>query len=77
MSSLTHGKQITIDTYYEGKIVGTKHEYETTVFTDNSYLLKQIIELLGTLTRGETNKLNLELKLDGKGRYRLTSRWVA
>lgn len=76
MSSLSHGKKITIDTIYDGKVSATKHEYEKSQFTDKNYLLKEVIESLSVITSGESKKLHLEICIDNKDRYRLVSRWV-
>lgn len=76
MSSIQHGRRITAETIYDGRVASTTHEFETSQFTDKQYLLKEVIDLLGTVSRGETSKLTIEVCVDKKQRYRLISRWV-
>lgn len=76
MSDLIHGKRITTETYYDGSVASTKQEIETDQFTDKQFILKEIIDLLGTINRGETTKLTIEVLIDKKNRYRLVSRRV-
>lgn len=75
--SIQYGKHITAETIHGGEVTGIKHEYETSSFTDKQYLLKDVIDLLGTVSRGETSKLTIEVCVDKKNRYRLVSRWTA
>jgi hypothetical protein len=73
---MNHGKTITTQSYYDGVITGTKQELEVSLFTDKATLLKDLIDALAVITRGETSKLTLEICVDSKGRYRLVKRWA-
>lgn len=73
---MNHGKIITTDKYYEGKVTETIKEMEESVFTDKGTVLKEVIIALSLVSKGETTKLQLEVCLDKHGRYRLIKRWV-
>jgi hypothetical protein len=64
-----------IDSYYNGILVSSKQETEISQFTSKETLLKDVIEALGVINAGETNKLTLEICIDTKGRYRLIKKW--
>lgn len=76
MSTIKYGKRIITETYYDGTVASSKEELEFDKFTDKQMMLKDIIETLGTINRGETKRLVIEICVDSKNRYRLTSRWV-
>lgn len=69
------GRLITSETYYEGQVTRSITEMEVSVITDRDTLLKEIIEALTPLTKGDTHKINLEVCIDNKGKYRLVKRW--
>lgn len=71
---IKHGKRIT-ETIYDGVMVKTLEDNVSEVFTDQQFLLKEIIEGLGVITSGQTRKLEIEVCLDKRDRYKLTQRW--
>lgn len=76
MSNLPlHGKVITTESYYDGNLSHTKREFEVSVFTDNDTILKDIIDGLGVLTKGETDRVQFDIAVQN-GRYRLIRRWT-
>lgn len=74
---LVHGKQTTTISYYEGDVASTKILYEVPLFTTKETLLKDMIEAMDVLTSGGTQKLELCIHIDSKGRYKLTKSWTA
>jgi len=76
MSSPMHGKTIATVTYYEGDIINTKNEIEQSLYSTKENLLKDIIDALLVLNSKESNKLDLEICIDNKGRYRIIKKWV-
>lgn len=76
MFNIEHGKMITIQSYYNGDLSNTKQEYEVSIFSNKDMILKDIIEAMSVLTKGETHKLNLDIAIDQQGRYRLTRKWT-
>lgn len=77
MSKIQHGKQITIESYYDGQLTATKHEYEMSVFSSKDAILKDVIEALAVISSGQSHKLSLEICIDSKGRHRLIKKWIA
>lgn len=73
--TLQHGKLITTQSYYDGTIVSTKHEYEMSILSSKGTILKDIIEAMALISKGETRKLTLDVCIDVKGRYRLIKKW--
>lgn len=76
MYKLEFGKRIITETYYEGAVTKTKEEFEQPVYTNKREALKTIIDALTVITEGQTSKLNIEVCVDNKGRYKVTKRWV-
>lgn len=72
---ITYGRRITQQVYYEGRLTGTVEQVEQEMFTDRNRMLKDVIEALAVITSGQTKKLELDIQLDSKGRYKLTQRW--
>ena len=76
MSNILHGKRTTIESFYEGELRSTKHEMEVSQFSTRNDLLKDIIDALSVINKGETKKLTVEVCIDEKGRYRLVKKWL-
>lgn len=74
--NILHGKQITIQSYYEGAIASTKHELEVSLFSSKESILRDVIEAMSVISSGESKKLELSVCVDSHGRYRLVKRWV-
>jgi hypothetical protein len=70
-----HGKIIKTDSYYDGQVTSSKEEREQSLFTDKQNILKDIIDALGIINSGETDKLSIEVCLDKQRRYRLIKKW--
>lgn len=70
-----HGKVITTESYYDGEVTSIRKEQEQSLFTDKQNILKEIIEALGIINSGETDKLSIEVCLDKQRRYRLVKKW--
>jgi len=75
MSSIDYGKEITTKSYFAGELAATKCEFEQTVLSDKTMLLKDIIDAISILSKGETNKMIIELRVDDKQVYHLKKRW--
>ena len=75
MSELLHGKKIIIESYFNGDLTKTQEEFEVNIFTTKETILKDIIEALAVVTKGETTRLNLEIMVDKQGRYRIIKHW--
>lgn len=71
-----HGKVITTESYYDGNLSHTKQEFEVSLFTDNNTIIKDIIDGLGVLTKGETDRVQFDITVQN-GKYRLIRRWTA
>jgi hypothetical protein len=72
-----YGKEITTKSYFAGELSATKYEYEQTVLSDVNSILKDIIEAIGMLNKGETTKMTLELRVDERKVYHIKKRWSA
>lgn len=75
--NIQHGKRIITESYYDGTLSATKHEYEVSIFCTPSTVLRDVIEAMATITSGSTHKLSLEICIDKQGRYRLVKKWVS
>lgn len=75
-SDMKHGKKILTETYYDGQVVGAASEWQSEMFTDKQYIMRDVIDSLTPLTTGLTHKLTIEVTIDKKNRYKLTQRWV-
>lgn len=75
MSDMQYGKKITIESYEAGSLTQTRVQYELPLFTSREQLLHDIIDALAVITKGETTKLEIEIAVDSKGRYKLIKRW--
>lgn len=77
MTSITpqHGKLIITQSYYDGTIASTKHEYEMSIFSTKEGILRDVIDAMGVVASGETHKLTLEICVDKQLRYRLIKKW--
>jgi hypothetical protein len=75
MSDIIHGRRIVTEVYYEGIIARNEEQYELEQFTDRNAMLKDVIDALAVITNGTSDKLELEICVDKKGRYKLTRRW--
>lgn len=73
---MTHGKVITSEHFYEGKVTKAQQEIEHSIFTDKQTILKDIIEALSVVSSGESDKLCLEISINKQKRYRLIKRWT-
>ena len=71
---IQHGKQITTTSYYDGLVASTKQEYEVSLFSTKENILKDMIDAMSLISRGETHKLALEISVEGQ-RYRLKKKW--
>lgn len=69
------GRLITSETYYEGQVKLVTKDMEVSIITDRDSVLKHIIESLEPLTKGDTDKVNLDVYIDNKGQYRIIKRW--
>lgn len=76
MFEISHGHRITTDAYFDGQLASSKQEIEISQFTTKEMLLKDIIEALSVISKGETNKLDIGIRVDQHGRYRLIRKWV-
>lgn len=70
------GKETVITNIYDGEKVSVKREHEMSVLLDKPELLKQMIDSLGIINSGQTRKLNIEVCLDSRGRYKMVTRWL-
>lgn len=76
MYKIEHGHIITTEAYYNGELSSSKQEMEVSIFSTKDTILKDIIDSLGIISGGTSNKLQLEIKVDKEGRYRLVKRWL-
>jgi hypothetical protein len=70
-----HGKIIVSTSYYDGIVASIKNEYEVSLFTTKECILKDVIDALTLINKGETHKMSLDITVDSKGRYRLLKKW--
>lgn len=75
MIDLQHGKIITTESYYDGALTTTKKEAVVSVFSTKEQLLKDIIDALAVLNQG-THSLDISVKIDTQGRYRIIRKWA-
>jgi hypothetical protein len=76
MSSIEHGHVITTEAYYNGELASSKQEIEVSIFSTKDTILKDIIDSLGIISGGTSNKLQLNIQVDPQGRYRLIKKWL-
>jgi hypothetical protein len=74
--NIEHGKRITTESFYEGKLSSSKQELEISLFTTREAILKDIIDALSLLSSSQTTKLDLCVQVDTQGRYRLIKKWM-
>ena len=70
-----HGKHTTIQSYYEGQVVSTKDEMEVSLFTTKESILKDVVDALSLINRGDTKKLEICVQVDDKKRMRMIKKW--
>lgn len=76
MIDIRFGKETVITNIYDGQEVSVKREHEMSVLLDKPELLKQMIDSLGIINSGQTRKLNIEIVIDSKERYKMVTRWL-
>lgn len=76
MYSIEHGHVITTEAYYNGELASSKQEIEVSIFSTKDTILKDIIDSLGIINGGTSNKLQLNIQVDAQGRYRLIKKWL-
>ena len=75
MSDIQHGKTIVSTSYYDGVVSSIKQEMEVSIFSAKETILKDVIDALTLINKGETHKMTLEITVDNHGRYRLVKKW--
>lgn len=75
MTEIIHGKRIVTQKYYDGQVIGNVESFEIEKFSDRNTMFKDVIDALAVITQGQTHKLELEIRLDKRGRYTITRRW--
>ena len=76
MFEIQHGHKITIDSYFDGQLASSKQEIEISQFSSKEEILKDVIDALSVISKGSTNKLDICIKIDSQGRYRLIKKWI-
>jgi len=76
MYSIDHGHSIVTESYFDGKLSSSKQEIEISMFSTKESLLRDIIDALAVISSAETDRLNIDIKLDQKGRYLLRKKWT-
>ena len=76
MSDIQHGKTIVSTSYYDGVVSSIKQEMEVSIFSAKETILKDVIDALTLINKGETHKMTLEITVDNHGRYRLVKKWA-
>jgi hypothetical protein len=74
-TTIKHGKLITTSSFYDGKEVSQKQEFEVSIYSTKQTILNDIIDAMGVISTGESSKLELCIKVDVRGRYQLVKRW--
>jgi hypothetical protein len=75
MIDIKHGKRIVTKSYYDGQVVSEHEELEVSLYSSRESILKDVIDSMLVISKGETHKLELEICIDKLGRYRLIKRW--
>ena len=76
MSDIPHGHRITTESFFNGDLMSSKQEIELSLFSSRETILKDIIEALEVISSGSSNKLDITIKVDTQGRYRISKRWI-
>ena len=76
MYEIDHGHSIITESYFDGKLASSKQEIEISMFSTKESLLRDIIDALAVISSAETDRLNIDIKLDQKGRYLLRKKWT-
>lgn len=72
---IQHGKKITSISYYDGLPISTREELEISVISSRESILKDVIDAMVVVSKGQTHRLTLEIEINSKGRYRLIKKW--
>ena len=73
--NIQHGKKCTTVSYYDGCPTSTKEEYEVSIISSRENILKDVIDSMIVISKGESHRLTMEIEVNAKGRYRLIRRW--
>lgn len=73
---MQYGKLITIESYDNNELTATRHQYEVPVYAEFKDVPAEIFTALSVITKGMTTKLEIEIKIDSQGRYRITKKWI-
>lgn len=69
---MKHGKIITTESYYDGKLAKTsKHCQESIEITDNAQLLTSVMDALDLIALSDGNEIRLTVKRNKLGQLRL------
>lgn len=72
---MEYGKKITTESYEKGELTATRHHYEIPVMTSRVNILNDLIDSLAPLTKGDCNKLELDIRIDRQGRWKLVKKY--
>ena len=77
MTEILHGHRIVTESYFDGRLVNTKEDFDIPIFTTRETMLKDIIDAIAVISNRSTRELTINLKLDDKDRIKLTKKWRA
>ncbi len=73
--NIQHGKSIITTSYYDGTPTSTREEFEVSLISSRENILRDVIDAMIVINKGESHKLTIEIEVNSKGRYRLIKKW--
>lgn len=76
MIDIKHGRLTTTVSYFDGEVASEKKQVEMSLFSSKETILKDVIDALSLISRGDTTKLEMEVIVDQQGRLRFVKKWL-
>ena len=74
-ANIQYGKIITTQNVVDWELAPEKTDYEVSKFSTKETFLKDVIDSLAPINSGQTNKLEICIKTDDKGRIHIIRKW--
>jgi len=75
-AEIQYGKIITTQNVIDWELTPSKVEREVSLFTTKDTLIKDLIDSLTPINKGDTKKLEICVQLDAQDRIRIVRRWA-
>lgn len=74
-ANIQYGKIITTQNVIDWEFSPARTDYEVSLYSNQDSLLKDVVDSLAPLRNGTTNKLEICIKQDDKGRIHIVRKW--